>query len=263
MKPVYSLQPGNTPLLVNVPHAGTYVPEHISEGFTAVASDLPDTDWFVDQLYAWVVDLGAGLMAATHSRYVIDLNRPPDDVALYQTAGTNLVPETTFSGQPVYQPEVTLDADTIGQRRQKYWQPYHDKLLLELTRIKQQHGFAILIDAHSILSHVPRLFDGQLPDLNLGSIRGQSADQNMISMSTQLLSASREFSFVLDGRFQGGYITRHYGQPRHGIHALQMEMAQCTYMQEKPPELDAGRVAKVRPVLESWLSNVLKWTPEQ
>jgi len=238
------------------------VPEHIGANFSKAASSLPDTDWFVDKLYGWVVDLGASLMTATHSRYVIDLNRPPDDSALYQRAGTHLVPETTFSGQAIYQQGVPISAEAIAQRRQAYWQPYHDKLALEMNRIRQKFGYAILIDAHSIRSHVPMLFNGQLPDLNLGSNRGQSAAQSLITLSAQALSSSQKFSFVLDGRFQGGHITRYYGQPQQGWHALQLEMAQCVYMREVPPEYDQELAFKVRPILQSWIENLLEWSPD-
>lgn len=262
MNSTYSFHSGNTPLLVNVPHAGIVVPDHISDNFSNAAKVLPDTDWFVDKLYGWVVDFGASFMTATHSRYVIDLNRPPDDSALYQRAGTHLVPETTFFGQDIYQQGVTLDAEAIEQRRQTYWQPYHDKLSLEINRIRQKFGYAILIDAHSIRSHVPMLFDGQLPDLNLGSNRGQSAAQSLISLSTQALSSSQEFSFVLDGRFQGGHITRNYGRPQQGWHALQLEMAQCVYMREEPSEYDQKLAIEIRPVLQFWVENLLEWTPD-
>lgn len=258
----YTFQSGETPLLVNVPHAGTFVPDDIRAKLSPAADGLPDTDWFVDQLYEWVVELGAGLMAATHSRYVIDLNRPPDDAALYLTAGTRLVPEITFANEAIYQSGVVLSTAEIERRRKTYWQPYHDKLSLEMHRIRERFGYAILIDAHSILSHVPMLFDGQLADLNLGSNRGQSAAPAIISRSTQSLSADTQFSFVLDGRFRGGHITRYYGQPQQGWHALQLEMAQRVYMREQPPEYDQTLALEVRPVLQSWMSSLLEWEPE-
>lgn len=262
MNSTYAFQPGNTPLLVNVPHAGTYVPDDIRASFVPAAAELPDTDWFVDRLYQWVVELGAGLMVATHSRYVIDLNRPPDDQALYQTAGTRLVPEITFSDTPIYQPGVVLNTDEVECRRTKYWQPYHDKLTQEMNRIREKFGFAILIDAHSILSRVPMLFDGRLPDLNLGSNRGQSAASDVILRSVAALSADKRFDFVVDGRFRGGYITRHYGQPDEDWHALQLEMSQRVYMREQPPVFDPVLAGKIRPVLESWMGSLLDWTPD-
>ena len=261
MNSTYSLQSGDTPVLVNVPHAGTFVPHHIRDKFSKSAAGLPDTDWFVDQLYDWVGELGAGLMVATHSRYVIDLNRPPDDAALYKSGGTSLVPETTFTGEAIYRNLAPLAPAEVEQRRQLYWQPYHDRLLLELSRIRERFGYAILLDVHSILSHVPALFSGQLPDLNLGTNKAQSAAAGLISASVNSLSSSKGFSFVLDGRFQGGHITRFYGQPEQGWHALQLEMSQCVYMQEDPPEYQQQLALKVQPILRSWLRSLLDWTP--
>lgn len=261
MQPIFSYVAGSSPLLINVPHAGTAVPETVAERFSNAAIDLPDTDWFVHQLYGWATEMGAGILSANYSRYVIDLNRPPDDAALYQRAGTHLVPDSTFSGQSIYLQGQAPDAAEIEQRKADFWQPYHEQLDQELSRIRQQHGYAILIDAHSILSHVPLLFDGKLPDLNLGTNRSASADAGLIDVSMQALSSHPDFTSVLDGRFQGGYITRNYGQPQKGWHALQLEMAQSVYMQEQPPAYDDQKTAKIRPVLESWLAALLQWTP--
>lgn len=261
MQPIFTFKAGNTPLLVNVPHSGTAVPEDVASRFCAAASGLPDTDWFVLQLYGWATETGAGMLSANYSRYVIDLNRPPDDAALYQRAGTHLVPDCTFSGEPIYLQGHAPDVAEIERRKINFWQPYHDKLNQELSRIRQQHGYAILVDAHSILSHVPLLFDGKLPDLNLGTNRSGSAAAGLIDVSMQALSSHPDFTSVLDGRFQGGYITRNYGQPQKGWHALQLEMAQSVYMQEQPPDYDDQKAAKIRPVLESWLAALLQWKP--
>lgn len=261
MQPIFTFVAGSSPLLINVPHAGTVVPEAVADRFTAVARPLPDTDWFVQQLYGWATEMGAGILSANYSRYVIDLNRPPDDAALYQRAGTRLVPDITFSGQPIYMQDQAPDAAEIEQRKNDFWLPYHKQLEHELGRIRQAHDYAILVDAHSILSHVPLLFDGKLPDLNLGTNRSASADAGLIDVSMQALSSHPDFTSVLDGRFQGGYITRNYGQPQKGWHALQLEMAQSVYMQEQPPAYDDQKAAKIRPVLESWLDALLQWTP--
>ena len=261
MQPIFTYQAGSTPLIINVPHAGTAVPEGIQSRFNPGISDLVDTDWYVDRLYAWASELGAAILSANYSRYVIDLNRPPDDAALYQRAGTRLVPDKTFSGAAVYRPGQAPDADEIEQRRQTYWAPYHDKLISELSLIRQKYGYAILIDAHSILSHVPMLFEGKLPDLNLGSNRSASAAPDLIELSMRALSSDPQFSSVLDGRFQGGYITRNYGQPEHGWHALQLEMAQSVYMQEAPPVYNLRLAARIEPVLKSWIASLLAWKP--
>jgi N-formylglutamate deformylase len=261
MQPIFTYQAGSTPLIISVPHAGTEVPQSIQSRFNPGISDLADTDWFVDRLYAWATELGAGILSANYSRYVIDLNRPPDDAALYQRAGTRLVPDRTFSGAVIYQSGQSPDAKEIDQRRQTYWAPYHDKLSSELSLIRKNFGYAILIDAHSILSHVPMLFEGKLPDLNLGSNRSASASPDLIELSMQALSSDPQFTSVLDGRFQGGYITRNYGQPEHGWHALQLEMAQSVYMQEAPPVYDPWRAANIQPVLEAWIRSLLAWKP--
>ena len=154
------------------------------------------------------------------------------------------------------------DEEEERLRRKQFWQPYHVKIQMELQQIRQRHGFAILLDAHSIRSRVPLLFDGRLPDLNLGSYRGKSADPNLVTVAVKALCSNPEYSFVLDGRFQGGYITRHYGQPGEGIHALQLEMVQAIYMREFPPEFDEKRAARIQPVLLKLLDSILMWSPE-
>jgi len=261
MKPVFSFQRGTTPLLVSIPHSGIFVPQAISDRLAPRARPLPDTDWFVDRLYQWVVAIGGGLLVANYSRYVVDLNRAPDDAALYAGPGTGLLPEQTFSGMPLYQPGKEPDEEEVARRLQRYWRPYHDQLRLELQALKQRFGHAILLDAHSILSEVPRLFDGRLPDLNLGSYLGASAASGLISGSMAALGTHPGFSLVLDGRFKGGYITRNYGRPRTGIHALQLETAQSAYMCERPPAYDEKRAGQLLPVLQGLVDTLIKWSP--
>jgi len=262
MNAIYTFHRGDTPLLVNVPHAGTVVPPEINKRLRIRVRQLPDTDWFVDRLYQWVTESGAGLLTANYSRYLIDLNRPPDDAALYDRAGTQLVPEYSFDGTELYRSGERPDKVEVRLRKEQFWQPYHDKIQMELQQIQQRHGFAILLDAHSIRSRVPLLFDGRLPDLNLGSYRGASADPGLVSGAAKALCSNPKYSFVLDGRFQGGYITRHYGQPSKGIHALQLEMVQDVYMREFPPEFDEMRAEKIQPVLRELLDSLLMWSPE-
>ncbi len=262
MTPVYTLFSGDTPLLVSVPHAGTCLPESLSARLTPAARKLPDTDWFVDRLYRWVTGMGAGLLVARYSRYLIDLNRPPDDVSLYDTnAGPGLLPLETFSGEALYRDGLQPSAEEASQRRRSYWQPYHDALAAELKALKKRHGYALLLDAHSIRSEVPRLFTGTLPDLNLGSNRGASANAGLIRAAAVALESRPQYSRVLDGRFRGGYITRHYGQPHEGVHALQLEMAQSVYMQESPPIFDEGLAAAAEPLLRHFLATLLGWRP--
>jgi len=261
MKPVFSFQRGATPLLVSIPHAGLTVPQQISDRLTAEARNLPDTDWFVDRVYRWVVEKGGGLLVANYSRYVVDLNRPPDNATLYAGPGTGLVPKQTFNGEPLYQFGMQPDGDEVHERLQRFWMPYHERLSTELQALKRQFGHAVLLDAHSILSEVPRLFDGKLPDLNLGSHRGVSANPGLVSQCMAALGVNAGFSLVLDGRFQGGYITRNYGCPQNGIHALQLEIAQAAYMCEQPPTYDAEQAGQLLPVLQGLIDTLIQWSP--
>lgn len=254
----FRFQPCQAPLLVSVPHAGTVLDESLAERLSTAASSLPDTDWFVDRLYEWAPRLGAGMIVAERSRYVVDLNRPPDDAALYETPVPGLVPLQTFDGQAVYATDPPGDFE-IRRRLEAYWQPYHDALSQELDRVRGLFGYAILLDAHSIRSQVPRLFEGRLPDLNLGSHGGRSASPGLVAAVEGLFAGQQRYTHVTDGRFRGGYITRNYGRPELGIHALQLEMSQAIYMQESPPEYDPGRAKPVQELLQRLLGIMLKW----
>jgi len=262
MKPVFSFQRGRTPLLVSIPHSGTRVPAEIRKHFTEEALLLPDTDWFVELLYQWVVDQGAGLLVANYSRYVIDLNRPPDNAALYSAPGTGLLPEQLFDGSPLYKQGSKPDETDLAQRLLQFWRPYHEKLALELWHIKERFGYAVLLDAHSIRSEVPMLFEGRLPDLNLGSNAGASADPGLVSAGFHALSKNTRYSAVLDGRFRGGYITRNYGKPLENIHALQLEMAQSVYMREQPPLYDQALADRITIVLHDFTETLSRWSPQ-
>ncbi len=265
MSDLFQFTAGTTPVLINVPHAGTYVPPDIQRRLTPASLALPDTDWHVPRLYDFVSGLGVGLLAATHSRYVIDLNRDPAGNPLYPGAdNTELVPATTFAREPVYHPSDEPSVDEIADRRQRFWQPYHERLAAELATLHSRFGVAVLWDAHSIVSVAPRFFMGRLPDLNLGSARGTSAEQNLIGKVEATLKANPRFSMVLDGRFTGGYITRHYGRPERGVHALQLEIAEVAYMDERPPyPWDEGRAAPLKQVLERALTAVVAWARER
>ncbi len=268
MKMAYrpQLTRGDSALLISVPHAGTCVPADLLGQFSAPARQLPDTDWYVDRLYAWALEAGAGMLVTPVSRYVIDLNRPPDDVPLYDSTATSLltslVPTATFAAGPVYRPGGEPDAPEIRKRLESYWNPYHQCLQEELTRIQGIHGYAVLLDAHSIRSQAPLLFPGTLPDLNLGSNSGRSAASSLLDSAVLALTDPR-FSLVIDGRFKGGYITRHYGTPRQGIHALQLEMAQSAYMREQPPEWDEVLARPMQTVLRRLVQVLLQWKPDQ
>jgi N-formylglutamate amidohydrolase len=228
---------------------------------TAVGRSLPDTDWYVDELWSGAAGMGAGLLVGEYSRYVVDLNRSPDDRPLYPGAGTGLVPEQTFSGATLYRDGARPCQEESRRRLVEYWRPYHAALAGELARLRERHGFALLLDAHSIRSRVPRLFDGRLPDLNLGSFEGASAAPELIALASERLRDWPGCTHVVDGRFKGGYITRHYGRPADGVHALQLEMAQSLYMQEDPPARDPQRMAATQPLANAFMEALLGWRP--
>lgn len=230
--PVYRLKRGQAPLLVSMPHIGTVVPDWLANRLTPAALGLPDTDWYLDRLYDFLDELDITCVAATYSRYVVDLNRPPDDASLYPGRNTTgLCPLESFDGQPLYARNDAPEPEEIPGLVSTYWQPYHAALAKELARLKSQHERVILWDAHSIRSHIPRLFDGDLPCLNLGTADHASCAPELSAGVAELARRSG-YSWTLNGRFKGGYITRHYGDPAHGIHALQMEIAQRAYMRE-------------------------------
>jgi N-formylglutamate deformylase len=251
---------GTTPLLISIPHMGTFLPPDIKSRLTDAALRLPDTDWHVDKLYWFAVEMGASLLMATHSRYVIDLNRPQDDSSLYPgQLKTGLCPRETFAGEKIYRDgEEPDDVEKIN-RVGAYWLPYHETLQAELARIKEEFGTAILYDAHSIKSEVPLLFEGRLPDLNLGSARGAACAPGMAEAALKAASG-KGYSAVLNGRFVGGHITRHYGQPQNNIHALQMELACLNYMTENHPyHYDEQKAGKLQGVLKDVVNALLVW----
>ena len=256
---------GTQPLLISMPHAGTYVPSALAVRFTDEAREVPDTDWHMERLYAFAKDMGASILAATHSRYVVDLNRPPDGASLYPGQNvTGLCPVDTFDDTPIYTRGDVPDDSEIAARRDAVWAPYHAQLRAELDRIRAQHGVAVLWDAHSIRSVLPRFFEGKLPDLNLGTADGASCSP---ALAQELLAIARSapgYTGVLNGRFKGGHITRHYGQPERNIHAVQLEMTQCSYMQEALPFSYLPEVAAgVQPHLERMLKAVLAFAARE
>jgi N-formylglutamate deformylase len=230
---IFTLHRGTAPLFVSLPHDGTALPDDIASRMTPGARRVPDTDWHVSRLYAFARELGASMIVPRHSRYVVDLNRPPDDVSLYPGQNTTgLCPIVQFSGEPVYLQGQEPSPDEIAQRVEKYWRPYHDALATEIARIKAAHGRAVLWEGHSIRSVVPFLFDGRLPDFNLGTANGASCSADLQRRLTGVLEAQEKYTFVANGRFKGGYITRRYGDPANGIDAIQLELAQLNYMDE-------------------------------
>jgi len=258
-EPAFRFRAGTRPLLISMPHVGTWLPPQLAARLSDDARQVPDTDWHLERLYDFADELGASVLVATHSRYVVDLNRPPDGSSLYPGQSvTGLCPVDGFDGAPLYVRGDVPDEAEIAARREAVWEPYHRQLAEELARIKARHGMAALWDAHSIRSVLPRFFEGRLPDLNLGTANGASCDPALARRLLEIAGEAGGFSAVLNGRFTGGYITRHHGQPAEGVHAVQLEMTQCSYMQEALPFDYLPEVAqRVQPHVRRMLEAVL------
>ncbi len=251
---VFAFHEGRLPLLISVPHDGQRLPPEIAAAMTAEARKLPDNDWHVAMLYAFARDLGASLLVANHSRYVVDLNRPHTDEALYSNQlSTGLCPRRSFSGEPLYVDDAAID---VSDRVQRYWLPYHEKIRVTLTRLRDLHGVALLWDAHSIASVVPKLFDGTLPELNLGTNDDASCPVPVASDVLDVANRSG-YSAVLNGRFRGGYITRRFGVPSEHCYAVQLEIAQRCYMDESTLRYDRERAETLRTTLRAMLDAYL------
>ncbi|WP_019939382.1 N-formylglutamate deformylase [Bordetella sp. FB-8] len=259
-RPAFHFHQGTEPLLLSMPHSGTYIPPGIAAHLSENARHVPDTDWHLERLYEFARQLGASILVATHSRYVIDLNRPPDGASLYPgQATTGLCPTSTFDATAVYRSKADEPGDAeIAERRETVWCPYHAKLEQELKRIRAEHGVAGLWDAHSIRSVLPQFFEGKLPDLNFGTNRGATCDAALTQALTAVAGEASGYTWVLNGRYTGGYITRHYGRPLDGVHAVQLEMCQSTYMQETPPfDYLPHMAAGIQPHLQRMLQAML------
>jgi N-formylglutamate deformylase len=251
---IFDFYAGDTPLLISIPHDGRVVPPSIAERMTDRARELPDTDWFVSRLYEFAKASEASVIAATHSRYVVDLNRASSDEILYQGQFvTGLCPEKMFDGGDIYLSGESVRDEEKEQRIEDYWRPYHDRIVSALNDIKRIHGYALLWDAHSIPSRVPLLFDDELPDLNFGTNNGQSCANDVIDAVIAEARAFQEYTMVLDGRFKGGFITREYGDPVNQIHAIQLELAQRCYMIEDSCSFDEDRASRLQSALNKFL----------
>ncbi len=257
----FKFKQGSIPLLVSMPHVGTDIPDDIAARLTPCASARADTDWHLEQLYAFAAEMGASTIAARWSRYVIDLNRPPEDSNLYPgLSTTGLCPVDTFGNEPLYQPGDVPDEQEVHGRLVRYWQPYHRQLRAELDRMLAEHGRVVLWDAHSIASVVPRFFEGRLPDLNFGTAQSTTCAAGLEQAVTAIAHAQSAFSVALNGRFKGGHITRHYGQPDMHVHAIQLEMCQCLYMDESAPfGYRPDRAARIEPLLRQLTGAAVDW----
>jgi N-formylglutamate deformylase len=249
----FTKQQGTSPLLVSIPHDGRRIPPRIAERMTDPALAMPDTDLYVRRLYDFAGLSGATIIAAKYSRYVIDLNRPPEDETLYEgQISTGLCPLKTFAGEDIYREGKGLGPKSKMRRIERYWRPYHEELAASLAHIRDQFGYALLWDAHSIRGTVPLLFEGELPDLNIGTNGGRSCPRAVQDAVVDVAARSR-YSSVVNGRFTGGYITRHYGNPEERVFAIQLELAQRTYMNEATQRYDAARAGQLCSTLSEML----------
>lgn len=251
---VFDVHRGESPIVLAQPHGGTLVPEDIAARLNDNGRRLADTDWHINRLYKGLFPTATVVESHVH-RYVIDANRDPDGMSLYPGQNTTtLVPLTDFDGQPIWQPGQEPSSDEIAARRDAYHAPYHAALSAELKRVKAKHGIAVLYDCHSIRSRIPFLFDGTLPDLNIGSDGGVTCAPEIEAIAHEF-AASSPYTTVLNGRFRGGWTTRHYGRPSEGVHAIQMELAQSTYLlaEAAPWSFDTLKATRLR----RWLFDIL------
>ncbi|MFN3292274.1 MAG: N-formylglutamate deformylase [Gemmobacter sp.] len=252
---------GTGPVILGLPHTGTWLPEGIRARLNARGQELSDTDWHIERLYDGLLP-DATTVRATFHRYVIDANRPPDGASLYPGQNsTDLVPLTDFDGAPIW--DTPPDAADIAQRRADFHAPYHAALTAEMERVRSLHGVAILYDCHSIRSHIPFLFPGTLPDFNIGTAGGASCDPRIEAAALETCANATGYSHILNGRFKGGWTTRHYGRPDRGWHAIQMELAQSTHLETEsaPYAYSAQKAARLRPILAEILKKIAALAP--
>lgn len=257
MTPV-EIHEGTSPVILGLPHTGTYVPNEIHVRLNARGQELADTDWHIHTLYDGLL-ADATTVRATFHRYVIDANRGPDDASLYPGQNTTgLVPLTDFDGRPLWEQEP--DDAEIEARRVAWHQPYHEALAAEVDRVRQKHGVAILYDCHSIRSEIPFLFEGVLPDFNIGTNDGKTCAPEIEAATAAVCMAAPGYTAVVNGRFKGGWTTRHYGHPEEGVHAIQMELAQKTHLASEtlPFAYDEARAARLRAPLAEILKRLEK-----
>ena len=255
-----SFHPGSVPLLISMPHAGLKLTPEVRDGLVEPARGLPDTDWHIPQLYDLAHELGASVLAGQYSRFVIDLNRPEDDAPLYAGATTGLYPATLFDGTPLFKAGQVPTAEARQRYLAQIWRPYHRALGDELARLRAEFGYALLFDAHSIRSVIPHLFEGRLPDFNLGTFNGASCAEALAERLRGICAQAQGYTHALNGRFKGGHITRHYGDPAQHVHAVQLELAQRNYMQEAAPFAYCEALAQpTQEVLRQLLEAMLAW----
>ena len=258
----FEYREGQSPLVVSMPHSGLSLTQQVHEALDDSAKSLPDTDWYLPELYSFLAEYDVTQLTANYSRYVIDLNRPLDDKPLYQSKTTGLFPDILFDGAAVFRAGCAPDVDHREWCKRHIWQPYHVKLASELNRLRDKFGFVVLLDAHSIAARVPMLFTGQLPDFNFGNNDGGACSNNLLLALVDCVR-NTEYSQVCNASFKGGYITRSKGAPKHGIHAVQLELSQATYMRNHANlyQLDTGKSIRVQKTLRQLVDVLVD--PEQ
>jgi N-formylglutamate deformylase len=257
----FRFKAGRLPMLVSMPHAGTDIPDEVADTLAPCAAARADTDWHLPELYGFLEEMGISTISARWSRYLIDLNRPPENTNLYPGLDTTgLCPLDTFGRERLYKEGMEPDAAEVQRRLDRYWRPYHEQLGAELERLKAEHGRVVLWEAHSIASVVPRFFEGKLPDLNFGTAEGKSCDPGLEEAILGVARAQERYTIALNGRFKGGHITRYYGQPASGVHAIQLEKCQCLYMNEAPPfDYRPDVAGQLQPLLRDMVGAAVNW----
>lgn len=266
--PWLHVRSGDSPLVVSIPHAGIDLPPEFACGLRSEWLARRDADWYLPQLYDFAADVDATVIRTTVSRTVVDVNRDPSGASLSPGMTTTaLCPLETFDGEPLYEPGQEPDGMAVVARREAFHAPYHATLAAQIARLRARHSSVVVYDAHSIRSRIPRLFEGVLPHLNLGTNDARSCDP---SLTAAVVGAIREsgFTHVVNGRFKGGYVTRHCGQPEAGVHAIQMEIACRAYLDEPdaapsaanwPPAFDPARAAPLRALLRDILAACVRF----
>ncbi|MCC6779408.1 MAG: N-formylglutamate deformylase [Hyphomicrobiales bacterium] len=250
---------GDAPLILSFPHTGVSVPAECAAALVSFPLARHDADWFIDRLYAFAGELGATTVHTALSRTVIDVNRDPSGASLYPgQATTGLVPTETFDGRPLYRDGMAPSPQEIERRKEQYFRPYHSALAAQIARLRAEHPRVVLYDCHSIRSVIPRLFPGELPVFNIGTNAGKSCDPR-IEREVARICAQSQWSSVVNGRFTGGWITRTYGKPQDGVHAVQMELALRGYLADErdPPRWDAAFAQPIQQTLRAVLEACL------
>ncbi|MCX8997232.1 N-formylglutamate deformylase [Rhizobiaceae bacterium BDR2-2] len=255
---VFEVEQGTSPVILGLPHTGTEVPPAIWARLNDNGRKLADTDWHIHRLYDGLLS-DATTVRATFHRYVIDANRDPAGGSLYPGQNTTgLIPDTDFDGAAIWKDGSEPNEADIAERLAAFHTPYHAALAAEIARVKALHGFVVLYDCHSIRSHIPFLFEGTLPDFNIGTDGGRTCAPEIEAIAVDVTAKAEGYTSILNGRFKGGWTTRHYGRPETGVHAIQMELAQSTHLatEDLPFAYDEAKAERLRAHLKAILTRI-------